>query len=317
MTKHEIRPDVAAFLEFTNSQPGPMMHELSAPDAREMMRAMSHVADTGVGELSVIRDIAIPGPAGIIPARIFDAREKRGTGPVMVFYHGGGFVVGDLDTYAPFCAEAARQLDMPVISIDYRMGPEHPFPAAPQDCEAATRWIADSPAELGYDITGIITCGDSAGGNLAIVTTMALRDTAAGVPVLAQFPIYPVTAGHSDWHSMREFAEGFLLTAESMAWFNTAYAPDMKNWRAAPLEHDQSGMPPSLITTASLDPLRDQGKAYYDRLKADGVPAEYYCAEGTVHGYLQIRKIAPSGQEDLDTQFAMLKDILAKADASL
>ena len=316
MSKHEIRPDVAAFLEFTNNQPGPMMHELSAAQAREMMRAMSHVADAETGALSVIRDIEIPGPAGVIPARIFDAREQRSAGPVMVFYHGGGFVVGDLDTYAPFCAEAARQMDMPVISIDYRMGPEHPFPAAPQDCEAATRWIAGSPDELGYDVNGIVTCGDSAGGNLAIVTTMALRDTAAATPVLAQFPIYPVTAGHSDWPSMHAFAEGFLLTAESMAWFNEAYAPDMQDWRAAPLEHDQSAMPPSLVTTASLDPLRDQGKAYYDRLKADGVQAEYYCAEGTIHGYLQIRKIAPSGQQDLDTQFAMLKNMLATANAS-
>lgn len=315
LSDHDIRPDVAAFLEFSNNQPGPLMHELSAPEAREMMRVMGQMADVEVGDLAVIRDIKIPGPAGDIPARIFDTRETRGAGPVLVFYHGGGFVVGDLDTYAPYCAETARQLDMPVISIDYRMGPEAPFPAATDDCEAATRWIAGSPAELGYDVTGLVTSGDSAGGNLTIVTTMALRDNPADVPVLLQFAIYPVVSSHPDWPSMQEFSDGFLLTADSMDWFASGYQADMSDWRAAPLDFDQAGMPPSVITTASLDPLRDQGQAYYEKLKDAGAKAEYYCAEGTIHGFIQLRKAIPSGNADITAQFDLVKKLLAEIQA--
>ena len=150
---------------------------------------MGHVAELPLGDLAVTRDIAIPDPAGDIPARLYDARDSRDAGPVMVFFHGGGFVIGDLDTHGPYCAEAARQLDMPVVSIDYRLAPEHPFPAATDDCEAAARWVAENIA-----CTGLILSGDSAGGNLTIVTAMALRDEPAAVPVIAQNPIYPVVA---------------------------------------------------------------------------------------------------------------------------
>lgn len=317
MSDHSNRPDVAAFLAFLNSQPGPKMHEMSPPDARQMMAMMGQLAEEPVGDLAIIRDIAIPGPAGDIPARIFDARESRDAGPVMVFYHGGGFVIGDLDIYASYCAEIARQLDLPVISIDYRLAPEHPFPAATDDCEAATRWIAASPAELGYDITGLIPSGDSAGGNLAIVTTMALRDNPANVPVILQHPIYPVVSDSADWPSMTTFAEDHLLTADSMTWFTKQYAPDMASYRGAPLNFDQTGMPPTMVTTASLDPLSDQGIAYYERLKADGVRAEYRSADGNIHGHITLRKAIPSSAEDVkgnvDALKAMLVEILLPA----
>ncbi len=219
-----VRPDVALFLQFLNAVPGPKFWEVPADDARAMTAAMRDVADAPVGELAVIRDISIPGPAGSIPARVYDKREERGAGPVMVFYHGGGFVIGSLYTYEPYCAEVARLLDLPVISIDYRLSPEHTFPAPAEDCEAATRWIASSPAELGLEVTGLITSGDSAGGNLTIVTTMALRDNPAAVPVLVQHPIYPVVTLDADWPSMREFATGYLLTDEAMAYFGEGHA---------------------------------------------------------------------------------------------
>jgi acetyl esterase len=193
-----VRPDVATFLQFLNAVPGPRFYEVSADEARAMTAAMRDVADAPVGELAVFRDIAIPGPAGVIPARVYDKRESRGAGPVMVFYHGGGFVIGNLYTYEPYCAEIARLLDLPVISIDYRLSPEHSFPAPAEDCEAATRWIASNPDELGLEVTGIITSGDSAGGNLTIVTTMALRDNPADVPVILQHPIYPVVTLDTD-----------------------------------------------------------------------------------------------------------------------
>ncbi|MGB5078417.1 MAG: alpha/beta hydrolase, partial [Sphingorhabdus sp.] len=257
-----VRPDVAMFLQFLGALPGPKFYEVGADEARAITTAMRDVADAPVGEVAVIRDIAIPGPAGIIPARVYDTRKNRCAGPVMVFYHGGGFVIGSIYTYEPYCAEVARLLDLPVISIDYRLSPEHLFPSAAEDCEAATRWIASSPPELALDVTGLITSGDSAGGNLAIVTTMALRDSPADVPVILQHPIYPVVSLDTDWSSMRDFSEGYLLTAASMEYFSDAHAAMPGDFRAEPLKFDQTGMPPSLVTTAGLDPLRDQGLAY-------------------------------------------------------
>jgi acetyl esterase len=307
-----VRPDVAMFLQFLNSVPGPRFWEVPAPDARAMTAAMRDLADAPVGELAVIRDIAIPGPAGTIPARLYDKRESRGAGPVMVFYHGGGFIIGSLYTYEPYCAEVARLLDLPVISIDYRLSPEYPFPAPAEDCEAATRWIASSPAELGLEVTGLITSGDSAGGNLTIVTTMALRDNPADVPVLVQHPIYPVVTLDADWPSMREFATGYLLTDEAMAYFGDGHAATPGDYRAEPLNFDQSGMPPSLVTTASLDPLRDQGLAYVEKLEVAGVPVQHIQAEGTIHGHINIRQGIPSTQTDIEGYVSALKSMLAE-----
>jgi acetyl esterase len=312
MSDHYVRPDVSGFLAFLNSQPGPKTHEVSAPEARQMMVIMAQVAEEALGDLAVVRDLHIPAPGGTIPARLFDSKKERGPGPVMVFYHGGGFVIGDLDVYGPYCAEAARQLDIPVVSIDYRLAPEHPFPAAAIDCEAATRWIAENPAELGLQITGLITSGDSAGGNLTIVTTMALRDKPAAVPVIAQHPIYPVVTDSADWPSMRDFADGYLLTADAMAYFHAAYQADPDDFRGAPLKFSQAGMPPSLVTTASLDPLRDQGIAYFEALKAAGVRAEHRSADGNIHGHITLRKAIPSSKDDVAGNLAALKAMLAE-----
>jgi acetyl esterase len=312
MTTPYVRPDVAAFLNFINNAPGPKMHELSPTDARAQMRIMGHVAELEVGELAVIRDISIPGPAGMIPARVYDAKAKRGAGPVMVFYHGGGFVIGDLETHGPYCAEAARQLDLPVISIDYRLAPEHPFPAATDDCEAATRWIAESPVELGLQVTGLIPSGDSAGGNLAIVTTLALRDNPAAVPVIAQNPIYPVVSDHGDWDSIRNFADGYLLTAASMDWFTERYASDPTTREGAPLPYDHAGTPPTVVITATLDPLHDQGVAYVEALKAVGTSVRHVEAEGNIHGFINLRKMIASSQDDVKANLDALKDVLAE-----
>ena len=306
-----VRPDVALFLQFLNAVPGPRFWEVSAEDARIMTAAMRDVADAPVGELAVIRDIAIPGPAGSMPARIYDSRTDRGPGPVMVFYHGGGFVIGSLYTYEPYCAEVARLLDLPVISVDYRPSPEFPFPSPAEDCEAATRWIAGSPEVLGLQVTGLITSGDSAGGNLAIVTAMALRDNPAAVPVLVQHPIYPVVTLDPDWPSIREFASGYLLTDEAIAYFSEGHAALPGDYRSEPLNFPQEGMPPSLVTTASLDPLRDQGLAYVEKLKQAGVRVEHRSAEGNIHGHINIRQAIPSVQADIEGNIAALKAMLA------
>jgi acetyl esterase len=310
MTTFFIKPDVAGFLAVINAVPGPKINELSPVDARESMVTMTKMADLPIGDMAVNCDFMIPGPAGDIPARHYDIRETRDIGPVMVFFHGGGFVIGDLDTHEGYCAEAARALDIPVIAIDYRLAPEHPFPASSDDCEAAARWVADN-----IPCTGLVLAGESAGGNLTIVTAMALRDRPASKPVIVQNPIYPAVSSHNDWQSMSDFAEGYLLTRDLMDYFMLHYAADASDYRGAPLDFPQTGMPPSVVTTASLDPLHDQGVAYYEALVAAGVKAVHYEANGNIHGHIQLLQAVPSALADVHAHLALVKMMIAQATA--
>jgi len=308
-----VRPDVRQFLDFLNALPGPRSHEVGPAEAREMMLRSRHVADAPTGELALIRDLSCPGPAGEIPLRLYDAREERGPGPLLVFFHGGGFVLGNLETHEPFCAEIARLLDLPVLSVDYRLAPEHPFPAGAEDCIAAARWAAASPAELGLEVTGLVPCGDSAGGNFAIVVSLSLRDEPAAAPVLAQWPIYPAADPAKGYPSFEDFAEGYLLTRAGMRWFDECYGPDKADWRYAPLLKTQAGLPPTLVLTASLDPIRDQGRAYAAACAEAGVDTVFIEAKGTIHGFINLRKAVPSSNEDIARCVAALKLLLAKA----
>jgi acetyl esterase len=310
MTEPYVRPDVRKFLDYLNALPGPKTHEVPPAEARAMMRAMRHVADTPLGELAVIRDLSCPGPRGEIGLRLFDARESRGAGPLFFFLHGGGFVFGDLDSHESFCAEMARQLDLPVLAVDYRLAPEDPWPAAPEDAIAAAYWAAESPAALGREVTGLITCGDSAGGNLAIIATLALRDSPAKVPVLAQWPIYPAANPGQGYPSYEDFGEGYLLTKPGMDWFEGCYAADHKDWRYSPMVKSQAGMPPTLVLTASLDPIRDQGRAYAAACIEAGVPTIFREAEGNIHGFISLRKAIPSSEGDVNACVAALRLIL-------
>jgi len=311
-----VRTDVRAYLDMAAASGAPKFGESDLAQFRAIMPMMRSIADLEPVPLAVVRDISIPGPAGSIPARLYDARETREAGPVMVFMHGGGFVVGDLDSHEPFCTEAAKLLDIPVIALDYRLAPEHPFPAAPDDCEAAARWIAGSPAELGRTVTGIIPCGDSAGGNLTIVTAIALRDKPAAAPVIALCPYYPVVSERGgSYQSYKDFSEGYFLTSEAMQFFTQAYNADVKSVRAYPLNFDLSGLPPTLLTTAGLDPLRDQGRAFAAKLIESGVQTTYREAVGTIHGFLNVRKVVPSAQQDTLESLYVLKAIIAEATA--
>ena len=314
MTEVFVRPDARGFLDFLNALPGPKMHELEAPVARGVYVAMKDVTDPAAGQLGTLLDLTIPGPAGAIPARLFDARASREPGPAIAFFHGGGFVIGDLETHASFCAEMSRSLDLPVIAVDYRLAPEHPWPAAPDDCEAAARWIANSPAMLGRAVTSLILCGDSAGGNLAIVTAIALRDNPAGVPVIAQLPFYPATDMTRDYPSYTRFAEGYMLTRESMEWFNAAYRAEAAHIRTSPLTGDLAGLPPAVVVTASLDPVRDQGRAYAGALAAAGVPVVFREAKGNIHGFITLRKAIPSSIGDVAGAFAALRSIITESE---
>lgn len=306
-----IRPDAQAFLAFLAASPA--RQDLPPAETRAMYMAMKDIVDPPVGELGAVIDTTVPGPGGDIPVRLFDPRATREAGPAIMFFHGGGFVLGNIETHASLCAEMARVMDMPVISVDYRLAPENPWPAAPDDCEAAARWAASSPAALGRTNTGLILSGDSAGGTLAIVTAMALRDAPAAVPVIAQLPFYPAADMATEHPSYSEFAEGFFLTRNTMDWFAAAYQADLAHPRGSPMAGDISGLPPAVVVTASLDPIRDQGRAYAAALIQAGIPTVFQEAKGNIHGFANLRQAVASSQGDLAKALAALKQVIAVA----
>ncbi|WP_322963660.1 alpha/beta hydrolase [Sphingomonas fuzhouensis] len=304
----ELRADVGRFLGYYNRLPGPPQQELGPEAARAMMRAARDLTDPPIGPLGLDETFTIEGPAGPIPARRFDPRDRRAPGPVVLFFHGGGFVIGDVDTHAPLAAEIARALDLPVVSIGYRLAPEHPWPAAPDDCEAAARWLAEQP-----DTTGLIVMGDSAGGTLATVTAMSLRDRPAAAAVIAQGLLYPAADMARAHPSLRDFAEGYFLTRAMLDWFVACYAADLGDIRAAPMRGELTAMPPAVIATAECDPIRDQGRAYAAALIRAGVPVTFQEARGTIHGFATLRKAIPSGVADLTAFLLALKAMIVEA----
>lgn len=297
---HFVREDVRAFLAMLQAMGGPTVDQVGAVAGREQMRILGVLAEAGPRDLAVIRDLSCPGPAGEIPLRLYDTRESRDAGPCVIFIHGGGFVIGDIGVYHALCTEISHQLDLPVVSVEYRLAPEHPFPAAPNDCEAAARWIAGSPAELGRKVTGLVISGDSAGGNLTIVTTHALGARPAAAPVIVQAPIYPVADDISGHRSYHDFREGYLLTGPVMAWFTRQYGGDPSDPRHTPMAGDCANAPPTVVCTAGLDPLRDSGRNYAAHLIQQGTEVVYLEFPGIIHGFATLRKAIPSGQQDLD-----------------
>jgi acetyl esterase len=210
-------------------------------------------------------------------------------------------------------AEIARQLDLPVVSVEYRLAPEHKWPAAPDDCEAAARWIAENGAAFGREFTGLVLCGDSAGGNLTLVTTLALRDRPAALPLLAQIPIYPVTDTTKVYRSRVTFGDGYGLESANMDYYEEAYQSDRSHWRASPLLGDHTGLPPTLLVTAELDPLRDQGRAYAAAAIEAGAHVTYREFAGTIHGFCSYRQLVPSAQADLVAILDLAKAMIAEA----
>lgn len=306
-----VRPDVSMMLAMMSATGAPAMNEMTPAAAREAYRMMRFVGDADPTPLAIVRDLSCPGPAGDIPLRYYDARETREPGPAIMFFHGGGFVIGDLETHHPYCTELAAKLDLPVIAVDYRLAPEHPFPAAPEDCEAAARWLAENGKDLGLEITGLVFTGDSAGGNLTIVVTQALVATPAAVPVIAQAPLYPVVDSSHTGGSLTEFAEGFLLTSDAMRWFEGNYASTPGDVRHDCINGDLASLPPTLLVTAGLDPLRDQGRDFASRAIKAGVDVTYMEMRGTIHGFICLRKGVPSAQDDCDAIFRGMKAMLA------
>jgi acetyl esterase len=309
MSEIYVREEVKGFLALINSQPVP--EERIVEVQRAGYVALKAMTEADPRPLAVIRDLTCPGPGGEIPLRLYDPRESRDPSPVVIHYHGGGFVIGDLDTHHALCSELAAELDLPVVSVHYRLAPEYPFPAAPDDSEAVARWIAESPAELGRQVTGLVTIGGSAGGNLATVTARALCDKPAAVPVFLQVLLYPATDESQDG-SMVTFAEGHLLTKATMDWFYAHYRPESGNPRAFPLLASADGMPPSIVATAGLDPLQDQGLRIADKLIEAGVDTCFLRMAGLTHDFTTTRKALPSAQTETLRIIAAMKLMLGK-----
>lgn len=318
MTKPYVRPDAQAYLDAMEASPRPPMNDQTIAMMRqippEMMEQMFAMMELPVGVLGEDRKLAMPGPAGDIDLRLFDPRAAadRAPGPVVVFYHGGGFVAGSVASHASLAAEIARGLDLPVVSVEYRLAPEHKWPAAPDDAEAAARWIAENGAAFGREFTHLILCGDSAGGTLTCVTANALCERPASLPLLMQFPIYPMCDSTRKYPSRADFADGYVLSSVDMAYFESAYAADNHSPRHSAILGDLAKLPPTFVVTAGLDPLRDEGRAYAARCAEAGVQVTYREYPATVHGCFTFRKAIPSAQADLTTALGIAKSMVAE-----
>jgi acetyl esterase len=259
------------------------------------MRRLATVVDLPEPPLATARMLE----TAPLPTLLLDRREHRGPGPVVLWFHGGGFVFGGFDTHRSFAADMAQRLDLPVLLVDYRLAPEAPYPAAVDDAEEIARWLAGNPSEVGREVTGLVLGGDSAGGTMTIVTAMALRDRPAAAPVVAQLLMWPATDLIGEYPSQREFANGYLLSEESRVFYQDAYQPVVTDVRASPMQGDFTDLPPAVVLTAGLDPLRDEGRAYAAALIAAGVPTTYLEAVGNIHAFGLLRKAIPSSVTDI------------------
>ena len=273
---------------------------LSPKALREGYRAL--VAGRRGPEVARVEDRRIPGPAGEVPVRLYRPRPS-GSLPLLVFLHGGGFVVCDLDTHDPLCRLLANAVDCAVLSVDYRLAPEAKFPAAPEDCYAATCWAVENARALGADPSRIAVAGDSAGGNLAAVVAQLARDR-SGPKLAHQLLIYPVTNHAFDTPSYRENAEGYFLTRAMMQWFWDHYLERPEQGRdplASPLlAKELSGVAPATVITAEFDPLRDEGEAYAERLRVAGVPVELQCYDGMFHGFFAMTEMLDTARDAME-----------------
>ena len=285
-----LDPQAAWVLQMVKLSGRPKIASLKPPEARALFRETAKVLDVRPPpELHRVEDRRIPGPKGEIPARIYTPSDpKAGALPVLVFFHGGGWVIGDLDTHDGPCRVLARDGRVIVVAVDYRMAPEHRFPAAVEDCFAALNWAAANAASLGGDPARLAVGGDSAGGNLAAVVAHLAK--AAGKPKLGfQLLIYPAVDARGGYASIAENAVGYVLEKESMDYFYGHYASeaDKHDPRCSPLLYqDFSGLPPAMVVTAGYDPLRDEGRAYAEKLRAFQVPVTWRHFAGQIHGFL-------------------------------
>jgi len=296
----------AAILAHIAAEGAPQLYEMAITESRSMYREMQ--PDLPEIVVHSVEDLMIDGPAGAIPVRIY--RPSAAPAPVHVHFHGGGWVIGDLDTHDRDCREICVGADCIVVAVDYRLAPEHIFPAAPEDCYASLCWATANLDSLGASRGPVSVGGDSAGGNLAAAVALMARDR-NGPAIAMQLLIYPVTDATMESASYRDNADGYLLSRTMMSWFWDHYCPDLA-LRTDPLAspitaEDLSGLPPALVMTAEFDPLRDEGAAYAERLIAAGVEVEVRRFDGLVHGFFSQAGMIEAAREGVDLAVKALR----------
>ncbi len=309
-----LDPGVRGLLDTLAAAQRPRLWQLSPPEAREAFIAMVKAMEAKDIPIGATEDGTFPGPATPLCFRSYTpvaASDPRLPG--LIYFHGGGFVLGNLDTHDSTCRMLANASGCRVISIDYRLAPEHKFPAAVDDAWAATKWVAEHASDLGIEAERLAVGGDSAGANLAaVVCHLAKRSRAPKIAL--QLLLYAVTDATADAGSMRDFAEGYLLEQEGLKWFFDHYgASDPLDPRLSPLRaNDFSGLPTAHIHTAEFDPLRDQGKAYAEHLQEAGIKVTYVCHSGMIHGFFSLGGVIPYGRAALEKVGTVVKAALSE-----
>ena len=312
MADARLHPDAQGVCDLIVASGRPLIETLAPPEARTVYLASRRVLQPDPPPVAEVLELAADGPAGPIPLRLYRGQgaDKVRPQPAVVFFHGGGWVIGDLESHDQPCRALANAIPAIVVAVDYRLAPEHKFPAAVDDAIAATRWISQHAARLGIDATRLAVGGDSAGGNLAAVTALDARDR-GGPPIAGQVLIYPCTDMYIDHPSHQRHATQLPLTRAGMHWFIGHYLRgpgDKDDWRASPLRAaDFARLPPALVITAGFDPLRDEGEAYAAALRGAGVPVEHERFEGQIHGFVAMGRMVADADRAIRRAAAFLR----------
>ena len=310
-----LDPQARALLDLMIERGVPPTHHLTPAEARLFYLERRFFTQPDVPEVALVQELR----AGSVSLRLY---RPLGTAaeavlPVLVYFHGGGWTIGDIDTHDVLCRQLANAGGCAVVSVDYRLGPEQRFPAAVEDCVAATRWVREQAKVLKLDATRIAVGGDSAGGNLAAVVCLVIRDArAAGGPLpVFQLLIYPATDMRAVAPSHSSNGQGYLLTSDSIAYYRGHYINEpaqWSDWRASPLlAPSLAGLPPALVITAGYDPLRDEGRQYADALSAAGNRVQYVCFERQIHGFITMSRVLDEALTAVDLCGAALRRALA------
>jgi acetyl esterase len=313
---YELNPDAQKVCDLIIASGRPPIETLTPPEARQAYLSSRAVLQPDPEPVAAVADLAAAGPAGPIPLRLYrgqGATEARPQ-PALIYFHGGGWVIGDLESHDQVCRALANAASSIVVAVDYRLAPEHKFPAAAEDAMAALEWIASNAARLGIDAARLAIGGDSAGGNLAAVAAIDASDRGAS-RIRLQFLVYPAADMSREWPSAERHAQQLPLTRAAMNWFIAHYVrspADKADWRASPLRAASlKGLPPAFIVTAGFDPLCDEGQAYAQALRTAGVSVVHELFAGQIHGFLSMGRIVADSRRLIDMAAAQLKRAFA------
>jgi acetyl esterase len=320
-----LDPQARALIDLMVERGVPPVYQLTPAEARRMYRERRGFTQPEPPSVASVQDMLVPGPGNNganVPCRLYKPLHASAPLPVLVYFHGGGWTIGDLDTHDVLCRQLCAGAACALLAVDYRLGPEHRFPAAPEDCFAATRWLQQHAGAHGLDATRLALGGDSAGGNLAAVVALMLRDAGASLAAAApclQLLIYPATDMRAVAPSHTSNGQGYMLTADSVAYYRRHYiehAASWSDWRASPLlAADLTRLPPALVLTAGFDPLRDEGLQYANALSAAGNRTQYICFERQIHGFITMSRVIDEALSAVDLCACALRRAFSQAGA--